>query len=71
MNRIAEILQELSTLQAQRQQSESLLKDNNDTAQVLTKEWQELCSHSEEYIDKLEDGNLKCCACGFIIKEIE
>lgn len=70
-NRIGEILQELSTLQGERMQNENTLKTNNERSQQLTTEWQGICSHPKEYLDELENGDLKCCACGFIIVKDE
>lgn len=70
-NRIGEILQELSTLQGERMKNETTLKTNNERSQQLTIEWQDICSHPVEYLDEQENGDFKCCACGFIIVKDE
>jgi hypothetical protein len=67
MNRIGKILEELSVLQGQRFGMENSVKENQAKVQVLTGEWQDMCSHPMEYLDTLEDESVKCCACGFII----
>lgn len=67
MIRLAEILQEVTRIQNQQAQGQRLLEDNNKKLQELTKEWQDICSHPMEYLDELESGEVKCCACGFII----
>jgi hypothetical protein len=68
MNRIGKILEELAVLQGQRHGMENSVKENQAKVQALTLEWQDMCSHPVEYLDTLDNGDEKCCACGFIIE---
>ena len=66
-NRIGEILEELAVIQNQRASISNTDKELAAKSVALTKEWQDLCTHPAEYLEKQEDESTKCCACSFIL----
>ena len=63
MNRIGEIIRELTQLSTQKSENEQAIKENMQKGNALVKEWQGLCKHPEEYVDTEEDGSTLCRAC--------
>jgi hypothetical protein len=71
MNRITEILNELTEINSKKANINTILKQLENRIQEVTIEWQGLCTHPKEYITDTEDGEVKCSACGFTIEGVE
>ena len=54
MNRIAELLSEVTMLQRKKQE----LHEVNTQLEKVILEWQSICSHPMEYLDEQEDGTI-------------
>ena len=67
MNRLGEILKEIQEIQVQRGQLKQSDQELGSRMQVLTLEWQELCTHPEEYVDR--GGSTICRACSKVLDE--
>lgn len=67
MNRIAELLSEVTMLQRKKQE----LHEVNTQLDKVILEWQDICSHPMEYLDEQEDGTIKCCACAYVLPKEE
>ena len=67
MNRISEIIEEISKLKGTQQDLQTKFNTAQEELNTLTLEWQDMCSHPVEYLDEQENSDMKCSACGFII----
>ena len=74
MNRIGEILLELSEINKQAQNIQSSAQGLDTRRQELTLEWQGICKHPEEYVDEEHREQVIdtiCRACSKILSSVQ
>lgn len=67
MNKIGQILHELGELNKQAHNIQASVQDIDTKRLELTQQWQDICTHPEEYVDAEENGDIMCRACGKLI----